>query len=66
MVGKRPDEDTIRAAAELAAKPARPLDNTDLTHFWRKRMVRVVVEQAIAEATKGEGSAVKLSGKRTG
>ena len=63
MVGKRVDEETVRAAAELAAKPARPLDNADLTHFWRKRMVRVVVEQAIAEATKKGGSAVKLAGK---
>jgi 4-hydroxybenzoyl-CoA reductase subunit beta len=52
MVGKRVDEDTVKAAAELAAKPAKPLDNTDLTHFWRKRMVRVVVEQAIFAATR--------------
>ena len=62
MVGKRVDEETVRTAAELAAKPAKPLDNADLTHFWRKRMVRVVVEQAILAATKKEGSAVKLSG----
>ena len=64
MIGKRLDEEMVRAAAELAAKPARPLDNADLTHFWRKRMVRVVVEQAIAVATNTEDSAVKLSGKR--
>ena len=64
MIGKRLGEEMVRAAAELAAKPARPLDNADLTHFWRKRMVRVVVEQAIAVATNTEDSAVKLSGKR--
>jgi 4-hydroxybenzoyl-CoA reductase subunit beta len=65
MVGKRLDEETVKAAAELAAKPAKPLDNADLTHFWRKRMVRVVVEQAIeAAATKFSGSAVKLSSTR--
>ena len=64
MIGKRIDEEMVRTAAELAAKPARPLDNADLTHFWRKRMVRVVVERAIAVATNTEGSAVKLSGKR--
>ena len=52
MVGKRVDEETVMAAAELAAKPAKPLDNADLTHFWRKRMVRVVVEQAIFAATR--------------
>jgi 4-hydroxybenzoyl-CoA reductase subunit beta len=62
MVGKRVDEETVKAAAELAAKPAKPLDNADLTHFWRKRMVRVVVEQAIVAATRKVGSAVKLSG----
>ena len=50
MVGKRVDEETTRAAAEIAAKPAKPLDNADLTHFWRKKMVRVVVEQALARA----------------
>jgi 4-hydroxybenzoyl-CoA reductase subunit beta len=62
LAGKRLDEEVVRAAADLAAKPARPLDNADLTHFWRKRMVRVVVEQAIVEATRFAGSAVKLSG----
>ena len=50
LAGKRLDQESIAAAAELAAKPAKPLDNTDLTHFWRKKMVRVVVEQAIAAA----------------
>ena len=50
MVGKRIDEESMRAAAEIAARPARPLDNADLSHFWRKRMVRVVVEQALKEA----------------
>src|SRR5215467_7468108 len=47
LQGKRLDADTMREAAELAARPAKPLDNADLSHFWRKRMVRVVVEQAL-------------------
>jgi 4-hydroxybenzoyl-CoA reductase subunit beta len=55
LTGKRLDGETIRQAAEIAAKPARPLDNTDLTHFWRKRMVRVVVEQALAKASDQKG-----------
>ncbi len=50
LVGKRLTDETISAAAELAAKPARPLDNADLTHFWRKKMVRVIVERAIRRA----------------
>ena len=45
--GRRLDAETIAEAAEMAAKPAKPLDNADLSHFWRKRMVRVVVEQAL-------------------
>jgi 4-hydroxybenzoyl-CoA reductase subunit beta len=47
LEGRRLDQATIAEAAELAAKPAKPLDNADLSHFWRKRMVRVVVEQAL-------------------
>ena len=67
LTGKTLDDETIRAAAEIAAKPAKPLDNADLTHFWRKRMVRVVVEQALAEAaTRGGGSMVKLLGQHPG
>src|SRR5438477_465996 len=47
LKGKRLQADTIREAAAIASKPAKPLDNADLSHFWRKRMVRVVVEQAL-------------------
>ena len=66
LTGKSLDEETVRVAAEIAAKPAKPLDNADLTHFWRKRMVRVVVEQAIAAAaTRAGGSTVKLLGQQT-
>jgi 4-hydroxybenzoyl-CoA reductase subunit beta len=48
LAGRELTPETIQEAAELAAKPAKPLDNADLTHFWRKRMVRVVVEQALS------------------
>lgn len=59
--GKAPDPETIRQTAEIAAKPAKPLDNADLSHFWRKRMVRVVVEQALELATTSRpASMVKL------
>jgi 4-hydroxybenzoyl-CoA reductase subunit beta len=65
LTGKRLDSETVQAAAEIAAKPAKPLDNTDLTHFWRKRMVKVVVEQALTQAaTREGGSMVKLSGQQ--
>src|SRR2546430_7794491 len=55
LQGKRLDGDTVREAAQLASKPAKPLDNADLSHFWRKRMVRVVVEQAFARLNDQRG-----------
>jgi len=64
LKGKEISSDAIRETAEIAAKPARPLDNADLSHFWRKRMVRVVVEQALQRATtRRPGSTVKLLGR---
>jgi CO/xanthine dehydrogenase FAD-binding subunit len=64
LTGKKIDEEAVRQAAEIAAKPAKPLDNADLTHFWRKRMVRVVVEQALMKAaTPNGGPVVKLLGQ---
>jgi 4-hydroxybenzoyl-CoA reductase subunit beta len=64
LTGLQVSEDAIRETAELAAKPAKPLDNADLSHFWRKRMVRVVVEQALRRATtRTLGSRVKLLGQ---
>jgi 4-hydroxybenzoyl-CoA reductase subunit beta len=63
LKGKRLTDETIRETADIAAKPAKPLDNADLAHFWRKRMVRVVVEHALVQAsTRTAGSKVKLLG----
>jgi len=50
LVGARLDDEVISAAADAAAKPAKPLDNADLDYFWRKKMVRVVVEEALRKA----------------
>jgi 4-hydroxybenzoyl-CoA reductase subunit beta len=47
LVGERLTPDVIERAAELAARPARPLDNTDFTHPYRKRMTRVFVARAL-------------------
>ncbi len=64
LTGKTLNEEAVRQAAEIAAKPAKPLDNADLTHFWRKRMVRVVVEQALIKAATTNGDPlVKLVGQ---
>jgi 4-hydroxybenzoyl-CoA reductase subunit beta len=48
LVGERLTTETITRAAELAAGPARPLDNTDFTHPYRKRLARVYVARALA------------------
>jgi len=48
--GQRPDDDLVAEVAEVADKPSRPLDNTDLSHYWRKRMTKVYIERALRDA----------------
>jgi hypothetical protein len=33
--------------ADVASKPSKPLDNTDYTHPYRKKMTRVFVARAL-------------------
>jgi 4-hydroxybenzoyl-CoA reductase subunit beta len=40
-------EERLREAATIAAKPARPLDNTDYHMSWRKKVTRTFVERAL-------------------
>jgi 4-hydroxybenzoyl-CoA reductase subunit beta len=47
LVGERLDSELIEHAAGVAARPAKPLDNTDLTHPYRKKMTRVFVARAL-------------------
>jgi len=47
LVGQRLTPDVIDAAAQAAAGPAKPLDNTDFTHPYRKKMTRVFVARAL-------------------
>jgi 4-hydroxybenzoyl-CoA reductase subunit beta len=47
LVGQRLTPETIEAAADVAAGPSRPLDNTDFTHPYRKKMTRVFVARAL-------------------
>jgi 4-hydroxybenzoyl-CoA reductase subunit beta len=42
-------DDAIDKAAELAAVPARPMDNTDFSLVWRKRVTRDFVRYALRE-----------------
>jgi 4-hydroxybenzoyl-CoA reductase subunit beta len=60
LEGQRLTPELIDRAAEAAAKPSKPLDNTDLTHPYRKKMTRVFVARALRrlaglpERTEGE------------
>ena len=48
LVGQRLTSELITRAAELAAGPSKPLDNTDFTHPYRKKVTRVYVARALA------------------
>jgi len=47
--GRPLDAETIEMAAGIAYKPAKPLDNADLSYAWRKRMTRIEVARALRE-----------------
>ena len=47
LVGERLEAELIDRVAERAAQLAKPLDNTDLTHPYRKKMTRVFVTRAL-------------------
>lgn len=53
IVGAKLSDTSISAAADAAYKPAKPMDNTDYTLAWRKEMVRVHVQRALAEISRG-------------
>jgi len=47
--GRPLEGDTIEAAAEAAAGPSRPMDNTDFSFLWRKEMTKKFVAAALRE-----------------
>jgi 4-hydroxybenzoyl-CoA reductase subunit beta len=49
LVGQRLTPEVIAAAAQAAFEPAKPLDNTDLTLSYRKKMVRVHVARVFCQ-----------------
>src|SRR5438876_6215943 len=58
LVGQRVTRELIAHVADLAAGPAKPLDNTDFTHPYRKKVTRVFVARAVAAvAGLGDGGA---------
>jgi 4-hydroxybenzoyl-CoA reductase subunit beta len=49
LVGAPLTDDGMAIAADRAARPARPMDNTDFTLHWRKRMTAAFVGYALRE-----------------
>jgi 4-hydroxybenzoyl-CoA reductase subunit beta len=49
LIGRPLDEGSILEAAQAAAGPSRPMDNTDFSFLWRKEMTRKYVERALRE-----------------
>jgi len=47
LAGRRLTAEVIDEAAGVAARPSKPLDNTDLSHPYRKKMTRVFVARAL-------------------
>jgi 4-hydroxybenzoyl-CoA reductase subunit beta len=54
LVGRSLGEDAIREAADAAAGPSRPMDNTDFSFLWRKEMTRKFVADALRDLTSRE------------
>jgi 4-hydroxybenzoyl-CoA reductase subunit beta len=48
LVGRRVTRELIAQVADLAAGPSKPLDNTDFSHPYRKKVTRVFVARALA------------------
>ncbi|HYK42599.1 MAG TPA: FAD binding domain-containing protein, partial [Thermoanaerobaculia bacterium] len=55
LTGRPLDEGSILEAAEAAAGPSRPMDNTDFSFLWRKEMTRKYVERALREVLSPPG-----------
>jgi CO/xanthine dehydrogenase FAD-binding subunit len=47
LTGQRLTPELIATVADAAARPSKPLDNTDFTHPYRKKMTRVFVARAL-------------------
>ncbi len=49
LLGRRLNQEAIEEAAALAARIAKPLDNTDFDMTWRKRVTAEFVTYALRE-----------------
>ena len=49
LIGSALTDRAIQQAAELAARPARPMVNTDFSLLWRKRVTREYAARALVQ-----------------
>jgi 4-hydroxybenzoyl-CoA reductase subunit beta len=61
LTGEWLTDEAIARASELAAVPARPMDNTDFTLAWRKRVTRDFVSYALREVRGDDVSKLRRS-----
>ncbi|HYM24046.1 MAG TPA: FAD binding domain-containing protein [Vicinamibacterales bacterium] len=59
LVGRPLTDAAIADAADAAARPARPMDNTDFALVWRKRVTRDFVGYALREIRGDDMSALR-------
>jgi 4-hydroxybenzoyl-CoA reductase subunit beta len=57
LAGQSLEEDVIARAAEAAAGPSRPMDNTDFSFLWRKDMTKKWVAAALRQLAGSGGAA---------
>jgi 4-hydroxybenzoyl-CoA reductase subunit beta len=62
LAGRPLTPEVIDAVADAAFKPGKPLDNTDLTHPYRKKMIRVFVARALHALAHGDPGATSADG----
>jgi len=61
LLGGPLSDAAIAQAAEMAARPARPMDNTDFSLVWRKRVTRDFVSYALRELRGDEMGKLRTS-----
>jgi 4-hydroxybenzoyl-CoA reductase subunit beta len=64
IAGTALSDTDIADAAERAAEPAKPMDNTDFSLVWRKRMTRAFVTYALRELRGDDMKARRLAVSR--
>jgi 4-hydroxybenzoyl-CoA reductase subunit beta len=49
LIGRKLDRDVIEEAGRIAARPVKPVNNTDMDALWRKKMIPVYVHHALRD-----------------